>query len=169
VLQHNNQRHSTELPSSNQRRALFLLLLHFHVSTVHVNSGDIKVQKKKKKKKENEGLGKTGKESNSSTKQTLWEENEQNKGIEKCSTFIFLPLCFYHHYTVQVNFNSLEQCSNTHEFSTHVLLCPTRSLAWASDRAELAGFSPTHMGRTGSDPNLNTLNRVWSSKIKKIQ
>jgi hypothetical protein len=33
-----------------------------------VNSGDMEV---KKKKKENEGLGKTGKESNSSTKQTL--------------------------------------------------------------------------------------------------
>jgi hypothetical protein len=35
-----------------------------------VNIGDIEVQKKKKKK-ENEGLGKTGKKSNSSTKQTL--------------------------------------------------------------------------------------------------
>ena len=28
---------------------LILLLLHFHVSTVHVNSGDLEVQKKKKK------------------------------------------------------------------------------------------------------------------------
>jgi len=35
--------------------------MHFHVSTVHVNSGDMEVHKKKKKKK-NEGLGKTGKE-----------------------------------------------------------------------------------------------------------
>jgi hypothetical protein len=34
--------------------------MHFHVSTVHVNSGDMEVHKKKKKK--NEGLGKTGKE-----------------------------------------------------------------------------------------------------------
>jgi hypothetical protein len=31
----------------------------------------MEVKKKKKKKKENKGLGKTGKESNSSTKQTL--------------------------------------------------------------------------------------------------
>jgi hypothetical protein len=117
---------------------------------------------KKKKKKENEWLGKTGKKSNSITKQTLWEEKEQNRGIEKCSTFIFLPLCFYQHYTIQVNFNSLEQCSNTREFSTRMLLCPAGSLAWASDRARLAGFSPTHMGRTGSDPNLNALTRVHS-------
>jgi hypothetical protein len=37
--------------------------MHFHVSTVHVNSGDMEVhKKKKKKKKKNEGLGKTGKE-----------------------------------------------------------------------------------------------------------
>jgi len=76
VLQHSNQRCATELPerdfsssSSNQRRAFFLLLLHFHDSTIHVNSGDIKVQKKKKK--EIEGLGKIGKESNSNTKQIL--------------------------------------------------------------------------------------------------
>jgi hypothetical protein len=40
------------------RGAQLLLLLHFHVSTIHVNSGEMKVQKKK----ENEGLGKTGKE-----------------------------------------------------------------------------------------------------------
>jgi hypothetical protein len=40
-------------------RGAQLLLLHFHVSTIHVNSGEMKVQKKKK---ENEGLGKTGKE-----------------------------------------------------------------------------------------------------------
>jgi hypothetical protein len=39
-------------------RGAQLLLLHFHVSTVHVNSGEMEVQKKK----ENEGLGKTGKE-----------------------------------------------------------------------------------------------------------
>jgi hypothetical protein len=39
-------------------RGAQLLLLHFHVSTIHVNSGEMKVQKKK----ENEGLGKTGKE-----------------------------------------------------------------------------------------------------------
>jgi hypothetical protein len=117
---------------------------------------------KKKKKKENEGLGKTGKESNSNTKQTLWEEKEQSRGIEKCSTFIFLPLCFYQHYTVHVNFNSLEQCSNTREFSTRVLLCPARSLAWASDLGGLARFSSAHMGRTVSDPNLNALTRVRS-------
>jgi hypothetical protein len=135
----------------------FLLLLHFHVSIVHVNSGDMEVQKKKKKK-ENEGLGRTRKEFNSSTKQTLLEEKEHNRGIEKCSTFIFLPLCFYQHYTIQVN--SFEQCSNTREFSTRVLLCPAGSLAWASDWAGLAGFSPAHMGRTRSDPNQNALNMV---------
>jgi len=141
VLQHSNQRCATELlgrdfssSSSNQRRAFFLLLLHFHDSSIHVNSGDIKVQKKKEKK-EIEGLGKIGKESNSNTKQILWQEKEQNRGIENCSTFIFLPLCFYQHYNIQVNFNSLEQCSNTREFSTRVLLCPARSLAWAIDRA----------------------------------
>jgi hypothetical protein len=59
-----------------------------------------------------------------------------------------------------VNFNSLEQCSNTREFSTRLLLCPAGSLAWASDRGGLAGFSPAHMGRTGSDSNLNALTRV---------
>jgi hypothetical protein len=58
--------------------AQLLLLLHFHVSTVHVNSGDMEVQKKKKKK-ENEGLGKTGKESNSCTKQTMKREGAEQR------------------------------------------------------------------------------------------
>jgi hypothetical protein len=40
-----------------------------------------------------------------------------------------LSLCFYQHYTIQVNFNSLEKCSNTHEFSTCVFLCPAVSLS----------------------------------------
>jgi len=43
-----------------------------------VNSGDMEVQKKKKKKK-NEGLGKTGKDSNSSTKQTLRGEGAEQR------------------------------------------------------------------------------------------
>jgi hypothetical protein len=59
------------------------------------------------------------------------------------------------------------QCSNMLEFSTRVLLCPTGSLAWAGDRAGLTGFSPAHMSRIGSNPNLNVLNRVWPNKIKK--
>jgi len=133
-----------------------LLLLHFYVSTVHVNNGDMEVQKKKK---ENEGLGKTRKESNSSTKQALWEEKEQNRWIEKCSTFIFLPAFLLS--TLHCS-NSLEQCSNTREFSTRVLLCPTGSLAWASDGGGLAGFCPAHIGWTGSDPNLNALTWVCS-------
>jgi len=61
-----------------------------------------------------------------------WEEKEQNRGIaRKVLDFHLhsLPLCFYQHYTVQVNFNSLEQCSNTREFSTPVFLCPAGSLA----------------------------------------
>jgi hypothetical protein len=66
--------------------------------------------------------------------------------------------------TLEIFFNSLEQCSNTREFSTHVLLCPAGSLAWAGDRAGLAGL----MGQTGSDPNLNTLTRV-RSKSKCIE
>jgi hypothetical protein len=61
-----------------------------------------------------------------------------------------------------VNFNSLEQCSNTREFSTRVLLCPAGSLAWASDRAGLAGFSPAYMGWTRSNPNLKALTQVCS-------
>jgi hypothetical protein len=36
-------------PCFPQPLILLLLLLHFHVSTVHVNNGDMEVQKKKKK------------------------------------------------------------------------------------------------------------------------
>jgi hypothetical protein len=42
-----------------------------------------------------------------------------------------------------------EQCSCTLEFTSRVLLvffCPAGSLAWASDRAGLAGSSPAHVG-----------------------
>jgi len=49
----------TVLQHNNQRRATFSSL-HFHISTVHVNSGEMEVQKKKEE--ENEGLGKPGKE-----------------------------------------------------------------------------------------------------------
>jgi hypothetical protein len=45
--------------STITRGVQLFLLLHFHVSTVHVNSGEMEVQKKKEE--ENEGLGKTGK------------------------------------------------------------------------------------------------------------
>ena len=83
-----------------------------------------------------------------------WEEKEQNRGIEKCPTFIFLPFCFYQHYIVQVNFNSLEQCSNTR------VALPSRVTGLGQWSGRLAGLSPAHMDRTGSDPNINALTRV---------
>jgi hypothetical protein len=46
--------------STVTRGAQLFLLLHFHVSTVHVNNEEMEVQKKKEE--ENEGLRKTGKE-----------------------------------------------------------------------------------------------------------
>jgi hypothetical protein len=65
-----------------------------------------------------------------------------------------LPLCFYQHYTVQVNFNSLEQCSNTR------VALPSGVTGLGQWPAGLARFSPVHMGRTGSGPNLNLLTWV---------
>jgi len=44
---------------------------------------------------------------------------------------------------VQVNFNSLAECSSTRELA-RVLLSPAGPLAWASGRAGWA--QPSHMG-----------------------
>jgi len=40
--------------------------------------------------------------------------------------------------------------------------CPAGSLAWASDRAGLAGSNPAHAGWAGLSPKKEEVGQVWA-------
>jgi len=48
-----------------------------------------------------------------------------------------------------------------------VLLSPARSLAWASDRAGLAGSTPVHMGCAGPSPKYKKNKKTEKYKSRK--